>query len=370
MTLFFISSIILLLGILVISLTKPQLSNGWKAALAAAGCLFLISASAFLFKQLLAQQIAFVSPWCFLLLLVPCAIFVGKTLFRRVFTRAIPFPLTHLEIEQASFRILLTRFLPLSLYMLALLLMIIALARPVQLGRTVLPPSEGIDIILLLDTSTSMDTPDFYPTRFIAAQQTAKQFIEKRPTDRLGLVVFASYAMLQSPLTLDHEALMEYIDTIAPGMVGQSTAIGDALGTAVHHLQNSKAKSKLIILLTDGDSNSGTIAPVLAAKAAASLGIRVYTIGTAREPSAAQRDELNKDLLVEIAQLTNGKFYRANDEIELAKIYDEINQLEKTQFAPATLIHRTDVYHLFLEVALGLLLLGLVVEKIFLIKVP
>ena len=375
MNLLFILSIGFFLGILIASMFVKKGSVLWGILSAVGACLVLLAASILLFRRFFAGQIDFLSPAAFFLLIFPCCVFIFCMGARQLFERAVPFPLTHLKITQDSLRVLLTRWLPISLYTLALLILVIALARPVKVDRTILPPTEGIDIILLMDASASMQNKDFYPNRFTASQQTAKRFIEKRLTDRIGIVVFAKSALLQAPLTLDHDALQEYIASMYIGMVSPDyTAIGDALGVAANHLKDSKAKSKVIILLTDGDSNAGTIEPLLAAKAAAAYGIKVYTIGTAsapdQNPYASQADEINEGLLMEIAQRTGGKFYRAKNEAELQQIYDTINELEKTEFAPSTTVQRTDTYQSFLLLALGLVLLALVLEKICFIKVP
>ena len=352
-----------------------KLGKTWMILLAASGALLLLGLVAAFFNRFLASQVEFLHPWAFLWLIIPFIVWIANTVIRSHFTRTISYSMTHLQVEQTSLRILLTRWMPVLFYTLALLLMTVALARPVRIDRTVLPPTEGVDIILLMDVSASMQKNDFYPSRFIAAQQTAKRFVEKRLTDRIGLVAFAKSAMLQAPLTLDHEALQEYISSMFLGMVDPNyTAIGDGLGVAANHLKDSKAKSKVIILLTDGDSNAGAIEPLLAAKAAAAYGIRVYTIGTASAPSDSpysnQADEINEGLMLEIAQRTGGKFYRAKNEQELEKIYDTINELEKTEFTPSTSVNRTDAYQALLLLALCAVLLGLVFEKVFLIKVP
>lgn len=375
MTLFFILSIGLLLGVLSASMLVQKMNRLWKLLLIIAGGLALISSCVLLFTHLTNGKIEFLHPWVFALISLPFGAFIAHALWREHFSRNVPFSLTHLHIEQESLRIVLTRWLPSLLYTVALLLMVIALARPVKVDRTLLPPTQGVDIILLMDASGSMQKDDFFPNRFVVSQQTAKRFIAKRPTDRIGIVAFATKALLQAPLTLDHEALQEYISAMYLGIIDpQSTAIGDALGAAANHLKDSKAKSKIIILLTDGDSNAGTIEPLMAAKAAATLGIRVYTIGMARAPNqnlySNQSDEINEGLLMEIAQRTGGKFYRASNEAELDKIYSTIDELEKTEFAPSTTTHQTDAYRLFLWLALAMALLGLVFEKIFLIKVP
>jgi len=373
---FFIISIGFFVGALLASLWANRLNRWWKAVFIISGCLVAISLCALILEKGFAGQVEFVNPWALALLAVPCGILVAPLLAPMRFNRFLPFPLTHIDFQQTSLRVLLTRWLPRLIYALVLSLLVLALARPVKVDRTILPPTEGIDIILLMDVSASMQKNDFYPNRFVASQQTAKRFIDKRPSDRIGVVVFAESAMLQAPLTLDHDSLQEYISGMYIGMIRSgATAIGDALGVAANHLKDSKAKSKVIILLTDGNSNAGSIAPLLAAKAAASLGMRIYTIATARapdqnDPYSNQEDEINEGLLLEIAQRTGGKFYRANNETELKKIYDKINELEKTEFAPSAIVQRTDTYEQFLWLALVLLAIGLIFEKILLIKVP
>lgn len=372
---FFLASIFLLLVVLVGNLWIRRSPKTMTVLIAAFSVLTLVSLAGLLFERFAEGQAEFIHPWAFVLLIIPFAVFIAQTVFRDAFSRRIAYPLTHLMVEQASLRVLFTRWLPLLLYTVSLALMVVALARPVRIDRTVLPPAEGIDIILLMDVSASMQKQDFYPNRFIAAQQTASRFISKRFNDRIGLVAFAKEAMLQAPLTLDHEALQEYISTLYLGIVDPNyTAIGDALGVAANHLKDSKAKSKVIILLTDGDSNAGTITPQMAAKAAAAYGIRVYTIGTASAPGETiysnTQDEINEGLMLEIADATGGKFYRAKNEAELVKIYDTINELEKTEFTPSSIINRINYYQPFLLLALACAVAAFVLEKLFLIKVP
>ena len=229
--------------------------------------------------------------------------------------------------------------------------------------------------MLVMDMSGSMENRDFYPSRFAAAQSVAERFVGKRPNDRIGLVVFGSYAMLQVPLTLDHDALQEHIRQMYLGMVdSNTTAIGDALAVGANHLKGSKAKSKVIILLTDGKSNAGAIEPLTAAKAAKSYGLRVYTVATASTPGqtlySSDKDEIDEGLLMEIAKTTGGKFYRAKNEAELEQIYNTINELEKTAFAPSSLVNRKDVYQPMLLLALLFALGAFVLEKLVLVKVP
>ena len=372
--LFFISLILLFAAVISRSFYKknPRLQM-WILALLSG--LTIFSFFAMVFTRFLATHVEFARPYALLLLVIPFAIAVAASLYKETFNRRINFPLAHLQPEQTSLRVLFTDWLPQFIYLLSLCLLIVALARPMRVERTILPPTEGVDIMLLMDASASMQKQDFLPNRFIAAQETAKRFVAKRPSDRIGLVVFANQAMLQVPLTLDHEALQEYISAMFLGMVDPHwTAIGDGLGVAVNHLKDSKAKSKVIILLTDGDSNAGSVTPVMAAKAAQSYNIRVYTIGTASAPGqtafSSDEEEINEGLLMEIADLTGGKFYRAKNERELEQIYEKINELETTVFTPSSSIHRTDVYFPLLLWALCGILAGFFLEKLIFIKVP
>ena len=363
-----------LLTLLLLAFSRKYTDALW-ATLIAFGAGALIGAAWWLLKFFTKGSLEFLHPWVFVLLVLPILVFWAYTAGRSVFARTINYPLTHLKVEQSSFRVLFTRWLPATLYTLSLILMVTALARPTKIDHTALPPTEGIDIMLLMDVSSSMNKQDFYPNRFIAAQSNALQFVNKRLNDRIGVTVFAKESLLQAPLTLDHEALEDYISSLYLGIVNpELTAIGDGLAVATNHLKDSKAKSKVIILLTDGDSNFGTIEPLMAAKAAATYGIKVYTIGTAsapgQNPYSSAEDEINEGLLMEIAQTTGGQFYRAKNEAELEKIYDKINELEKTEFTTSSIIQRTDSYQFLLLAAVYLILLGLILEKLLLIKVP
>ncbi len=312
-------------------------------------------------------------PWVLGLLLVPLGLLIAQAFYKP--KRSVAYPLSYVPKDTFSLRQLATQWLAPLGYAMALALMIIALARPVRLDKTPLPPTEGVDIILLMDASASMQNQDFEPNRFVASQLTAQRFIDKRPMDRIGLVVFAKQAMLQAPLTLDHQALQEYIAAMYLGMIAPHfTAIGDGLGVAANHLKDSKAKSKVIILLTDGDSNAGIIDPILAAKAAKEYAIRIYTIGAASAPGttmySSQEDEINEGLLLEIAQLTGGQFFRAQNAVDLNQIYNTINELETTSFTPPASIQQQDRFAPFLWAALVLLGIAILAEKLLFIKVP
>ena len=370
----FICAGLFLLTLLLLAFSRKY-TDALLAILIASGAGTLIGAAWWLLKFFTKDSLEFLHPWVFVLLVLPVLVFWAYTAGRSVFARTINYPLTHLQTAQESLRVLFTRWLPATLYTVALILMVIALARPTKIDRTVLPPTEGVDIMLLMDVSASMNKQDFYPSRFIAAQSNALRFVKKRLNDRIGVVVFAKEALLQAPLTLDHDALEDYISSLYLGMVNaEFTAIGDGLAVAANHLKDSKAKSKVIILLTDGDSNFGTIEPLMAAKAAATYGIKVFTIGTAsapgQNPYSSAEDAINEGLLMEIAQTTGGQFYRAKNEAELEKIYDKINELEKTEFTTSSIIQRTDSYQSLLLAAVYLVLLGLILEKLLLIKVP
>ncbi|PIS46961.1 MAG: aerotolerance regulator BatA [Elusimicrobia bacterium CG08_land_8_20_14_0_20_51_18] len=287
--------------------------------------------------------------------------------------------------QYRNLKLALFETLPFYMRLLALILAVFALARPQQILRDEIPPTEGVDIMLTLDTSPSMVALDFEPrNRMDAARDTAKDFIAKRQNDRIGLVVFGGVAVLSCPLTLDYKTLTDFLNTTTMGMTrSDGTAIGDAIATAVNHIKDSKAKSKIIILLTDGNSNVGTIAdPVAAAKLARQFDIKIYTIGAAKkgeskyptgnpyQPYAMVKDELNEATLMEVAKTTGGEFYRATNFVELQNIYARINELEKTRFQAKHFVHYTDLYNYFLIPALLLLVLVFILEKTVFLTVP
>ncbi|MBI4375606.1 MAG: VWA domain-containing protein [Elusimicrobia bacterium] len=299
----------------------------------------------------------------FLLLLVPLALAAAwRVLASRRFTRASLYPavpgfwrrsLTPSERLAAAG--------PLGLKLLALALIALALARPQKLSSRIAGLAEGIDIMLAVDTSLSMGALDFDPAnRLDAAKDNALRFIRQRVHDRIGLVVFGGATQLGCPLTLDYDALSRQVDGLSPGMTrADGTAIGDGLVSALNRLKDSAAKSKVVILLTDGRSNTGLIDPITAAKTAKSLGVKVYAVGTASRGQAVLPiddpargrvlvridDDLDEDLLSEIARITDGRFFRATNRKELRRIYDEIDALEKSEVKLPDLLSRRDVYH-------------------------
>jgi Ca-activated chloride channel homolog len=226
----------------------------------------------------------------------------------------------------------------------AVSLLIIALARPQSTTKRQDVSIEGIDIIVGLDISGSMLAQDLKPDRLEAAKNVSQDFFTGRPNDRIGLVVFAGEAFTQCPLTTDHIIIEDMLDDIKSGLIQDGTAIGDGLATAINRLKESQAISKVIILLTDGQNNAGSIAPLSAAEIAKIYGIRIYTIGVGtigfapypvQTPFGIQYQsmevKIDEDLLKQVANMTDGKYFRATDNTKLKEVYQEIDQLEKSK---------------------------------------
>ncbi len=264
--------------------------------------------------------------------------------------------------------------LPLILRCVAFILIVVALARPQTRNAWDERSVEGIDIMLAMDVSTSMLAEDLTPNRMEAAKQVAGEFITDRPNDNIGLTIFAGEAFTQCPMTTDHAVLLNMLrnvrtDMAAQGLISDGTAIGMGLANAVSRLKESKAKSKVVILLTDGSNNMGDISPMTAAQIARSLGIRVYTIGVgtnkvARYPMPVAGGvqyvnipvEIDTKTLSSIAQTSHGTFYRATNTRELRKIYKEIDALEKSKLNVRTFSRRYEAYQPFALAALLLLI--------------
>ena len=236
------------------------------------------------------------------------------------------------------------RHLPFVLRTAALVFIIIALARPRSSTEIEKIDTEGIDITLAMDVSTSMLARDFKPDRISAAKDIAIEFIAQRPSDRMAIVVFAGESYTQCPLTTDRATLINLMKEVQTGLIEDGTAIGNGLATAVARMKDSDAKSRVVILLTDGVNNSGEIAPQTAAEIAKTYGIRVYTIGVGANgmapypvmtpwgPDIQQMNvEIDEDLLKEIASVTGGRYFRATDNTKLSEIYSEINRMEKAR---------------------------------------
>lgn len=370
---------LLSLGGLIVSLLLQTFWNKWPRFQAGSVLFFFCCTVLLLLGMILERfygnRFSFLQPIFLGLLVLPIIILILRVFNKRKFSAALPYPLTGQLPDYISLSAFLNKWLCLALTLTALSLFIIALARPVTVNTTKLPPTQGIDIMMIVDVSGSMSNQDFYPNRFVAAQKTAIDFIGKRYNDRIGLVTFARYASLAAPLTLDHEALQELVASLFLGIIDpNATAIGDALGLAANHLKESSAKSKIILFLTDGSNNAGVLDPMLAAKAAATYGFKVYTIATASPPGttvfSSREDEIDEGLLMSIAKETGGEFYRAKNELELQDIYNKINEMETTDFTQTALISRSDVYRPFLIAGLVLLLVALFLRKLIFIKVP
>lgn len=266
------------------------------------------------------------------------------------------------------------RHAPMLLRTVALSMIIIAIARPRSSSKMDKIDTEGIDIVLAMDVSTSMLARDFTPDRISAAKDIAIEFISQRPSDRIGIVVFAGESYTQCPLTTDRATLINLMKEIQTGLIEDGTAIGNGLATAVARMQGSDAKSRVVILLTDGVNNRGEITPQTAADIAKTYGIRVYTIGVGANGTAPypvitpwgvqMQDvevEIDEDLLKGIAVTTGGRYFRATDNTKLSEIYSEINKMEKAR----TTIDSFPVYkELFMDFAL-VALICLLLEVVF-----
>jgi Ca-activated chloride channel family protein len=279
-----------------------------------------------------------------------------------------------------------------ALRWLSLAFLIVALAQPRLTKSTTTIKASGVDIAVAFDLSGSMLSEDFVVkggrvNRFNMARSVLKQFIDERPADRIGLAVFASQAYIATPLTLDHEFLQENLDRLEIGAISQNqTAIGDGLGTAVNRLRDLKSKSKIVILMTDGVNNAGKLNPLLAADAAAALGIKVYTIGIGQQgtaPMPAGRNpytgqmtyqnvpvDVDEETLEKIAGTTGGKYYRADNAEKFRQIYAEIDRLEKTEATVNKYAEFKELFPWFLSAGFLLLLLELVLGQTVFRRLP
>ena len=258
------------------------------------------------------------------------------------------------------------RHIPFALRLLALAFLTIALARPQSFSKEQTSTTEGIDIMLSLDVSSSMLARDFDPDRIEAAKRIGIQFISGRPSDRMGLVIFANEAFTMCPLTLDHASLINQFNAVEMDMLEDGTAIGSGLAMAVNSLLSSDAVSRVVILLTDGVNNSGEIAPYTAAEIAQTYGIRVYVVGigsmgTAPYPVQTpfgiryqQVDvQIDEALMQQVAQLTGGEYFRATDNKTLEEIYQKIDSLEKSKISVDEYLHKSEEYLLWGVLALA-----------------
>ncbi len=277
----------------------------------------------------------------------------------------------------------LFRHAPFVCRLLAMALIIVAMARPQTKNEEQRAEGEGVDIILCIDVSGSMTAQDFTPNRMEAAKAVAVNFVANRLTDRIGIVIFSGESFTQCPLTTDKAVLTSAIENIRNGLLEDGTAIGDGLSTSVDRLRTSKSKSKVVILLTDGENNGGLIGPINAKEIAKAFGIRVYTIGVGTEGYAPfpiktdlgviiqqQKVTIDEKLLKEIAGETGGKYFRAKDNSGLENIYNEIDGLEKSKVEITTITRYTEKFFPYVIMALVLLLLELVLRFTVFKKFP
>ncbi|MBI5631143.1 MAG: VWA domain-containing protein [Elusimicrobia bacterium] len=325
-------------------------------------------------------------PW--VLALSGLALVLGWGYMRRekAINPSLTFPLPGGRKRKPSLKANLARWAGPGLKLAAMLLIIAALARPQKTAGRLVQSGQGIAIMLAIDTSQSMSAIDFAPAdRLGAAKDTASRFIEGRAQDRIGAVVFGGAPQLACPLTVDYGALLSELSELYPNMThAEGTAIGEGIISAVNHLKSSPAKSKVIILLTDGRNNAGLIDPVTAAKTAASFGIKLYAIGTAKRGQAlmpvddplrgkvlvAIEDDLDEDLLKEVAQITQGSYFRATSLNELKEIYATIDRLEKSEVKLPEIASRGDLYFFPAGLAAILLLLEMAAAGTVLLRWP
>ena len=285
-------------------------------------------------------------------------------------------------------RMIFLRHLPLALRCLSIMLLVTALARP-QAGTTSTEVlTEGIDIMLCLDTSGSMQALDFiwqdeHQNRLQVVKRVVHDFIKGRNNDRIGMVVFGAEAFTQCPLTLDYGILLSFLDRVEIGMAGDATAIGSALSVCVKRLKDLQSKSKVVIMLTDGRNNTGSIDPETAAGMARTFGIKVYTVGVGTEgkvpflvdtiigkQAVYQRVDLDEAILKKVAGITGGTYFKATNTEALAEIYRQIDQMEKTTIETKEYTEYRELFHPFLLCGLAFLLLEVVLTNTRLRKIP
>ena len=322
------------------------------------------------------QQISFKHPWLLLALLI-----IPLMVYRQYFTGSSDLPSMNISTtsyfsSNRSWRVRLKPYLPI-LQWIALTLLIFALARPQFALREEQVIAEGIDIILAIDLSSSMLAKDFQPDRLEVSKKVAAEFVDKRVDDRIGVVVFSGESFTQCPLTSDHRIVKRFLSQLQCGFLEEGTAIGMGLATAVNRIKDSDSKSKVVILLTDGDNNTGYIQPLTAAEMARELGLRVYTIGVgskgmALTPQGKRSDGsyvfdyarvmINEPLLKQIADITGGQYFRATNEESLELVYNEIDQLEKTEREVTTFNRYSEEFPRFLKVGLAFYFLHLLLN--------
>lgn len=269
------------------------------------------------------------------------------------------------------------RHVPFVLRTLAMAILVVALARPQSTDSWSNTTTEGIDIVVALDISGSMLAEDFKPNRLEAAKEDAIRFISGRPNDRVGLVVFSGESFTQCPLTTDHAVLINLINDVKSGMIEDGTALGVGLANAVSRLKESSAKSKVVILMTDGINNCGEIPPLTAADIAKTMGVRVYTVGIGTQGQAPYPFldqfgnkhyqnvdvEIDEDVLTQIATQTDGRYFRATNNKRLQEVYEQIDQLEKSKIETTEYSKKNEEYLMLVLAGLALLAVELLMRN-------
>ena len=327
----------------------------------------------------------FEDPWLLLfMLMLPYMAFKGKKKQQATINYSTIETLQSIRTAQVDF----FSALPLILRILSVMLLILALARPQEGHKSQEILSVGVDIMLALDTSGSMQALDFIKnekrdTRLAMVKDVVSKFIENRPNDRIGMVVFGSEAYTQCPLTLDQGILQSFLSKLDIGMAGDSTAIGSAVGIAVKRLKDLESDSKVIILLTDGRNNAGSLPPVQAAQTAKAFGIKIHTIGVGTHGKAPflvnsifgqryvyQEVDIDENTLKEISNLTGGQYFRATDLESLKSIYKQIDQMEKSEVKVLDHSEYTELFHYFLIPGILLLLSEIILSNTVLRRIP
>ena len=322
----------------------------------------------------------FADPWWLLLLVVPAGVFVSFFLRKGRTDPTLFFPDTSVFDRIGSSAGQFKRILSLFLIVQAVSLLIVAMARP-QTGRSFHERStRGIDIMLALDISSSMEAMDFDPlTRLEAAKEVVSDFIKLRKSDRIGLVVFAAQSYTLCPLTLDYDIVEQFLERADEARIEDGTAIGSAIATSVNRLRTSDAKNKIAILLTDGMNNRGKLDPLTAARIAKTLGIRVYTIGMGTEGRAPIRVDgrlvfaethIDEKTLREVADITGAQYYRATNAKELMGIYEEIDRLETSKIQYNEWVEYDEKYAGFLMGGFVLLIITFLLDRTYLRRLP
>jgi Ca-activated chloride channel homolog len=303
-------------------------------------------------------------------------LFLSRWLWRFFFNQKLPVAMVKSAIHSSPTAFL--RFIPEILLMVVMILILTALARPQKSNEKVEQWTEGIDIMLALDISQSMQIEDFQPNRLEAAKQVARDFIKGRVQDRIGLVVFSGDAFSLTPLSTDYELLYSYLDEIGFDMIeNRGTAIGSGLAVATNRMRESTSKSKVCILLSDGENTAGNIDPITAAELAAAYNIKVYTIVVGREglvpfgkdlfgrPNMVP-NTLDETTLRKIAEIGGGQFFRAGDNQALKQVFDKIDQYEKAEIKETRFKDTSDFYHIYLMWAMVFYLVWLLTKSTFL----